>query len=200
MRKHQFLRHGLIWLFILTLIAAGLYVSIGHDVVRARIEQPVIDNILAAGGTVGYAHQYDPTLNTLDHSRPPPGTYFERLLFGRNIRAKAIAVMLHGTSTSDADVRDLHRLSDLLDVSLNGCGITDGCIDDLVRIEQLRQVALNDTSVTPIGLGALFLHPQHFSASLCMGTRSATSISKNYRGFHACSTFKYFARPLLTLA
>jgi len=126
-------------LLFFALLLAAFIAWIGEDLIRTRIQRPIVAKIIAAGGDVYFDYQVSPDGMRLDAF--PPGSLAVRSLFGDDIYATAIAVTFYGRQTTDDDVESLHKLPGLLDVVLTGPGVTDKCVDDLLRISQLRQKA-----------------------------------------------------------
>ncbi len=151
-RKRRWFQYSLRSLLVLTLIVAALSAWLGKHIMRASTQRPIVAKIAASGGTVGYDYQIHPEFNIVDQSQTAPGSKLVRWVFGDDIYATVNVVFLNDPKTSDADIVNLHKLPDLLDVSLNGRGVTDACIDDLLRIPKLRAVALMDTGITPEGI------------------------------------------------
>jgi len=148
--RRRWLRFSMRTLLLFMLAAAVFSAWLGKNVVRSHIQRPIIARIAAAGGSSYYDYQVQP--GYVDASKAPPGSFIVRAIFGDDIFATVNVVFLNAPSTTDADVTQLHELSDLLDVSLRGSGVTDKCVDDLVRIRHLRSFGLNNTSITPRGL------------------------------------------------
>lgn len=152
----RYFRFGLRTILILTTIAAALFAWLGRDIIRARREKPIIDRIVNAGGTVYYDYQaQDEFPNVIDSSiQQSNQPQWLRYLFGENFGANVLTVTARGTASGD-DVKDVHQLHGIRDISLHGRAFTDKCIDDLIKVQQLRGVSISETSISPAGLARL---------------------------------------------
>ena len=139
-------------LFVATLIFAALCAWLGKHVIRTRNERPVVAQVQDAGGVAYYDYQLG--LGFVDPSKPPTGAKLVRTVLGDDIYA-TVNVVLFNNPVADSEIKDLHKLGNLLDVSISGQGVTDECIDDLLRIHKLRCLNLLNTSITPDGLARL---------------------------------------------
>ncbi len=146
-------RYGLRALLFATVVIAALLTLFGRHVIRIRTERPVVAQVESAGGSAYYDYQLEP--GRVDTTKPPVGSSVIRTILGDDIFATVNVVFLDDAGTIDADLENLHQLSDLLDLSITGSGVTDDCIDDLLRIRKLRSLNLTDTSITADGLARL---------------------------------------------
>jgi hypothetical protein len=144
---------GLRTLFVIFLVFAGLFAWIGDDVIRSRVQRPVIARIEADGGDVYFDYQVKPS--GIHPETAPPGSWPVRSLFGDDIYATATSVFFYNVQPSDKVVKSLEGLPGLRDVAINGPGITDACVEDLLQIRRLRGLNLFDTSISPDGMAKL---------------------------------------------
>ena len=150
--RRRWLSFSIRTLLVAMLIFASLFAWLGKHVIRTRAERPVVAQIQAAGGNAYYDYQLG--FEFINPSNAPTGSELVRAVLGDDIYATVNAVLFYNPTT-DADITDLHKLANLLDVSISGPGITDKSIDDLLRINKLRSLNLSDTSITPDGLSRL---------------------------------------------
>ncbi len=111
-------------LVITTLLAVGIAL-VGTKVKRARYEKAIARAILAAGGSLRYAHHGNAGAPAQEER-----TWFERLV-------------------------DLDLESHLVAVILSGPNVTDATVSLLVGLPHLGTISLADTKVTGAGLSAL---------------------------------------------
>ncbi|MEM6365455.1 MAG: hypothetical protein AAF745_13595 [Planctomycetota bacterium] len=140
-------------LLVIVLLFAVLSAWIGDDLIRSRVQRPVVARIEAAGGNVYYDYQVRPT--GIHPDTPPPGSQFVQSLFGKDIYATATCVSFHNAQPTNDDVKSFQQLPGLLDVAINGNKITDECINDLVKIRHLRSLNLSSTTISPAGISKL---------------------------------------------
>ena len=88
------LRYSLRSLLVLILIVAALCAWLGKHIMRASGQRPIVAEIVAAGGIVGYDYQIHPEFNILDESRTATGSKLVRSVLGDDIYATVIAVIL----------------------------------------------------------------------------------------------------------
>jgi len=151
-RRRRWLTFGFRSLFAGIFVVAALTAWLGEHIVRSRIEGPIVAQIESVRGLVGYDYQFEN--GVVRKEKSPPGSKLVRSLFGNNIYG-TVHVVLLSHPVEDKDVVNLHKLSELLEVSLTGGDLTDQCIDDLLKIRKLRTLCLVDTSITPEGLRKL---------------------------------------------
>ena len=150
--RRRWLSFSIRTLLVAMLIFASLFAWLGKHVIRTRAERPVVAQIQAAGGNAYYDYQLG--FGFVNPAKTPVGSKLVRTMLGDDIYATVNVVSFYNPTT-DADIKDLHKLANLLDVSISGPGITDECIDDLLRINKFRSLNLSDTSITPEGLARL---------------------------------------------
>ena len=136
-------------LLVAILVFAGLFAWLGKHVIRTQAERPVVSQIQATGGRAYYDYQLG--VGRIDPSKTPTGSKFVRSVLGDDIYATVNAVFFD-SPTTDSNIENLHKLSNLLDVSVSGPGVSDKCIDDLLIIKKLRGLTLSETSITSDGL------------------------------------------------
>ncbi|WP_425397528.1 leucine-rich repeat domain-containing protein [Aeoliella sp.] len=149
-----------------TLLAVMLVVSLacgylGKHVWRKRIERPIVERVIAAGGEACYEHQLSGSHPLpLGFWKEPPGPKLLRHLLGDDFFASVRYVELKSPWASDKDVAAIVPLPALEQVCLYGDTFTDECVADLLAIPQLRSLTLAGTSQSPSALAQLAELPQ----------------------------------------
>lgn len=151
--RRRWFRISLGRLLVLLGVMVALVAWLGEHVIRTQTERPIVAQIEAAGGAAFYDYQL--VSEFVDTTRPPNGPSAIRAILGDDIYATVKVVSFNDERTTDADLTELHRLTNLEEVTVTGMGITDDCIEGLLRVRQLNSLGLIDTSITAGGLAHL---------------------------------------------
>jgi hypothetical protein len=126
------------WLFEVVTILAILLVPccwLLFKVGEIRAEREAVERIEKTGGRVGYAE----------------ASGLLRKILGEEW-SRRVARVDCGPETSDADLRYLKALPELVRLYLNETAITDAGLEHLKGMTQLRWLKLDDTAITDAGL------------------------------------------------
>ena len=149
----RLLRFRIRTLLFVVLIAAAFFAWIGDDLLRARVQRPVVAEIEAAGGHVYFDFQIK--ADGIHPQSDPPGSEMVRSVLGDDIYATAECVMFWDPNTSDDDIKSIHKLPGLQHLSLRGVNVTDASVPVLLKTRRLKGLNLSRASLSPIGLGRL---------------------------------------------
>jgi hypothetical protein len=150
--KHRWYQFSLKTLLLaMTLLA----VAISIVVMRVEHQRATVQRVKQLGGRVDYANPEIPWregLNCRNDSWPIrhlrrwlPGDYFDAVL----------RVDLHGTDTSDDDVRHLKCLTRLEILDISDTHVTDAALEHVQEFQHLKDLYLDDTHVTDVGIQQL---------------------------------------------
>ena len=104
-------------LLVLILVASVLAAWLGKHIVRSRIQRPIVAKIQAAGGTAHYSYRTE--FDSKDTTGPPTGSAIANRVFGDDI-FKTVNVVTFYNPISDAEIEDLYKLTNLLELSITG--------------------------------------------------------------------------------
>jgi len=157
---------GIMLLILLLCIPLGW---IGQKYHRMRVEDGIVDQILAADGTVIYPHHKNPLPHggfTNNPNNPAPGPQWLRDQLGDNIFARVHCVWLTKGNVRDEIVATLPPLNDLEILVLRSSSVTDACIDSLLQVSRLKELTLDADKISPQALNRLSSHPTLESLTL----------------------------------
>lgn len=181
------LRRMIIWVTILGIALGWL----GNEVLRARRQRLIVEEIQRLGGSARY--DYDPTeiRGTRPHQRSR-GRWLTELV-GPDLFAHVSGVYFgENTNATDEDMKFLSELPRLKAVELFGAGITDATIERLKNARHLRGLHLDDTLCTTVAVSRLPAAPslEHFTllgVTVNDANMPPLEVMKNLQSLNACS-------------
>jgi len=167
--RRRWLSFSLRGFLLLILLLSIPLAWLGQKYSAMRIEDRVVDEILAADGTVIYPHQETHSSGSgisKNSNKPAPGPKWLRESLGENIFARVHCVWLTNGPFNDELVAQLPRLRELEIVILNSSSLTDRSIDSLLQVSRLKELTLDADQMSPQGLNRLSSHPTLRSLTL----------------------------------
>ncbi|MBA2117515.1 hypothetical protein [Bremerella alba] len=160
--RGRWLRFSLRSFMVLIVLLSVPLAWLGQKHARMRIEDEVVDMILAAEGTVIYPHQKEASQDGgfyKSSKNPAPGPKWIRNILGENLFASVQYVWLTNDQVDDELIANLSRLQNLEVVLLNSSSVTDKSIDSLLMVSQLKELTLDADQVSPQAFNRLRTHP-----------------------------------------
>ena len=149
-RKLRWFQYSLRSLMLLVLLASVGMSWFAVKMKRAREQKEAVEEIRKWGGEVHYDYEFQRSGNPLQPSGPP-GPAWLRNLMGEDLFATVVWVAF-GPYSSDADLEQLHGLTQLQTSYLGGRHVTDAGMEHLKGLPQLQTLDLDATDSTDGGV------------------------------------------------
>jgi hypothetical protein len=118
---------------------------------RARQQRAAVARIAQLGGTVQFAHEFDPQGGRLLDASPP-GPPALRKLLGPEFFDRIVSVNLNGARLSGGDLRTIGKLRGVVFAQFNSTNFTDAGLAELRHWKELKSLGLGESAITGDGL------------------------------------------------
>ena len=141
--------------FLLAITALAVW--LGVEVNRVRRQREAVEAILAAGGTVHYDYQTDPSRSFTPDAEPAAPRWLRKLI-GDDFFRDVVDVDLNRTRINDELLIRLNDLPKIKRLNLAYTSVSDAGFERLSGLRHLRGVILGETRVTDRTLAHLAKH------------------------------------------
>ena len=150
------IRTTLVVILLVCIFAAFFAAFIGKHMVRQRIQRPIVERILLAGGNVGFNDQYGSKSNywSKEYGSPKGGEWI-RKIFGDDFYSTVHSIHLYEGQATESLLSDFPKLKDLRNVSMRESKLTKQHIAHLLGIQKLEHLEIKCDCVTVPQFGRL---------------------------------------------
>lgn len=153
-------RSGVTLMPIVLLLALPLVIAVSANAIEMQQTMRAIARIHELGGEISYGFQWSEEGAWQENAKPPGHQYLQKV-FGEYYAADPVEIQLfagQGMSPAkftDADAKELSRLSELKWLVLQDTGLTDIGLAHFKSLKNLERLDIEGTSVTTKGVAAL---------------------------------------------